>query len=94
MEKSDEYEELKKNLDLLNDELQKEEEELNKIEKDYKENNETLKEKIEEGNKIQIELEEIINKRDLLLLELFGKKNNNNIDNIFENKHNEENNSE
>ena len=94
LEKSDEYEELKKNLDLLNNELQKEEEELNKMEKDYKENNDTLKEKIEEGNKIQIELEEIINKRDLLLLELFGKQNNNNIGNIFGSKQNEENNSE
>ena len=91
LEKSDEYEELRKNLEILNDELKKEEEELNNIEKTYKENNESLNEKIEEGNKIQIELDEIKNKRDLLLIELFGNKYNN-YDNIIVNKNKEENN--
>ena len=92
LEKRDEYEELKKNLDILNNELKKEEEELNLIEKKYKENNDTLNQKIEEGNKIQIELDEIKNQRDLLLIELFGNQYNN--DNLIINKNDEENKNE
>ena len=93
LEKSDEYEELKKNLEILNNELQKEEEEFKKIEENFKENNETLNEKIKEGNRIQIELDEIKNKRDTLLIELFGNKYNN-YDNIILNNNNEENNND
>lgn len=93
LEKSDEYEELKKNLEILNNELKKEEEELNLIEKKYKDNNDDLNQKIEEGNKIQIELDEIKNKRDLLLIELFGNKFNN-YENLIINKNDEENKNE
>lgn len=93
LEKSDEYEELKKNLELLNNELQKEEEKFKKKEENFKKNNEILNEKIKEGNKIQIELDEIKNKRDILLIELFGNKFNNYDNNIL-NNNSEENNNE
>ncbi len=91
LEKSDEYEQLKKNLEDLTNELKREEEEFNQIQKSFKENNETLKEKIEEGNKIQNELEDIKNQRDLLLDELFGNKYNN-YNNLFMKKNDYKNN--
>ena len=74
-EKTKEYEELKLNLEKLNNELIAEREKYEQIQLNLKENNDILNKKIKEGNEIEIKFDEIKNERNLLIEKLFGDIN-------------------
>ena len=85
-----EFEELKDNLEKLNDELMSEKEKYNEIQIKLKENNDNLNNKIKEGNEIEIKFEQIKNERNLLIEQLFGNINNIMFINSEENNKSEE----
>jgi len=74
-EKTNEYEELKQNLQKLNNELIEEKEKYEQIQLNLKENNDILNKKIKEGNEIEIKFDEIKKERNLLIEKLFGDVN-------------------
>ena len=74
-EKTNEYEELKQNLQKLNSELIEEKEKYEQIQLNLKENNDILNKKIKEGNEIEIKFDEIKKERNLLIEKLFGDVN-------------------
>ena len=74
-EKTEEYEELKQNLQKLSNELIEEKEKYEQIQLNLKENDNILNKKIKEGNEIEIKFEEIKKERNLLIEQLFGNVN-------------------
>ena len=72
-----EFEELKQNLEKLNNELNTEKEKYDKLQINLKENNDKLNDKIKEGNEIEIKFDEIKNERNILIEQLFGNTNKN-----------------
>ncbi len=72
-----EFEELKQNLEKLNNEINTEKEKYDKLQINLKENNDKLNDKIKEGNEIEIKFDEIKNERNILIEQLFGNTNKN-----------------